>query len=106
MGIVKGFLKQSVEWEAVSGEDDYSAPTFASAETIRARVDEQSRVVAGSAGFERIQETRVMVGPENDIREGDRISGEVGGRAFSGYVQSRTAITLVNGQLDGYTLYL
>lgn len=106
MPIVAGFLKQTVSWERRTSNNDWGDPVFAAPLQIRARIDERSVLANPTGGRDRLQETRVLVGPENDVNLGDRLSGEIAGRPFEGYVQGRDAIVLVNGKLDGYSLHL
>lgn len=106
MPIVAGFLKQTVSWESRTSDNDWGDPVFAPAQNIRARIDERSVLANPTGGRDRLQETTVLVGPEHDVRLGDRISGEIAGRPFEGYVQGRTAIIMVDGKLDGYKLQL
>lgn len=107
MGIVKGFLHQTAIWERQTGANEADEPTYAAPVEIPARIDPDFRVSVSGGMRQILTLTRVMVGPEQEINVGDRITEKgkdptVDGRRVEGV----RPIVLVNGRLDGYTLAL
>ena len=93
---LRGFLKQTISLERLTGVDDWGTPSFAPAVTLPARKEEKQKLVRSTDGAEVLATTRVLVVDEVVI--GDRIDGRD--------VQARESVVDVGGRLLGWTVYL
>lgn len=93
---LQGFLRQTVSWEAKTGESDWGDATFGDPVTLPARVEERQNMVRAAGGLQVLATTKVMLVQEVAI--GDRINGLD--------VQARESIVDVGGNVLGWTVYL
>lgn len=97
-------LRHEVIYTAKTGESDWGDPIFFDAVPLPARVEKKQRMVRSAGGNALPSDTSVLLGPEPEIKAGDRIDAGFGDGPRD--VMSVDSIVDFWGQIDGWRAYL
>lgn len=97
---ITGFLKQTVTYNAKTGETagGWGNPAYGATVSLPARKVEKQRLMRNASGVEVLSTTEVLLGGALEPHVSDQIDGQE--------IQARESIVDFDGSIIGWTVYL